>query len=118
MLTLCYNARIMKSKVIVITGGSHGLGKALAEAASMRGATVVILDKAAGDYTIKHAIKTDVSIESHVSDAAEKIVQEHGRIDIWINCAGVWILRSLLKIFRSIKPHRFSRLISSELFMV
>ena len=68
-----------KDKVIVITGAGRGIGKSLADKFTQAGAQVVASDRA----------DTDVRDEKAVIALAEKTIQKFGRIDIWINNAGV-----------------------------
>lgn len=70
----------LKNKVAAVTGGSSGIGKAIANVFAGSGATVKILDLAEG---------VNVSIQSEVDKAIADIVNEHGRIDILVNSAGI-----------------------------
>ena len=85
----------LKDKVIVITGGSKGLGKALASLFVKEGSIVVISSHNQNDLetTAKEinatAIVADITKEQEVKDLAEQVVKDYGRIDIWINNAGV-----------------------------
>ena len=89
----------MNGKVVVITGGSRGLGKALAELLSAKKAKVVIFGrnesdlKAVADKNDAIAVVGDVTIEKDVEELANKAVSHFGRIDIWINNSGVWLPR-------------------------
>lgn len=90
----------LRGKIAVITGGSHGLGKALAEILRKEEAQVVIssrsmerLSEAAKD-TGAIPIVADVRNESDVAHLAEEAEKRFGRIDIWINNAGIWIPRN------------------------
>ena len=85
----------LKNKVVVITGGSKGLGKALAISFIKEGAKVVIsshnkieLEKTATEINAT-AIVADVTKEKEVRGLAEKVVADFGKIDIWVNNAGV-----------------------------
>lgn len=87
----------MKDSVIVITGSSRGLGKALAESCAKIGAKVVISGR--NETGLKETAEaigasyfvTDVTKESDVEKLAGFAVQKYGRIDIWINNAGIWL---------------------------
>jgi dehydrogenase/reductase SDR family protein 7B len=90
----------MKDKVVVITGGSSGIGKALAQEFGSKGSKIFItgrnkveLDKTvyelAGKGITVAAFKADVSIEADNRQMAEKAVRKFGRIDILINNAGI-----------------------------
>lgn len=87
----------LEGKIVAITGGSKGLGKALAIAFGNKGAKVVIgarskeeLEATASELGIA-SIVCDVTRESDVQNLADEVLKKHGRIDIWINDAGVWL---------------------------
>ncbi|RJS93701.1 SDR family oxidoreductase [Salinisphaera sp. Q1T1-3] len=88
------------NRVVVITGGSSGLGEATARHLAEHGAIIVlgarrlermqsIVDdiKAAGGTAM--AIETDVTDRTQVQNLVDKAVAEHGRIDVMLNNAGL-----------------------------
>ncbi len=90
----------LTDKVIVITGGSRGFGLAMAKAFLDEGAAVMIcsrsaasLDRAVADLKIDHAriagVPCDVGDRSQVQSLADRTLAAFGRIDVWINNAGV-----------------------------
>lgn len=94
------NDKSLKGKTVVITGGSSGVGRAAAEAFALEGCNVVIA--ARGEKGLEEtvallhdlgvvalAVKTDVTVAEEVKNLAEKALQFNGRIDIWVNNAGV-----------------------------
>lgn len=78
-----------KGKVVVITGASAGIGRAAAKLFKAEGAEVVCLARrtAAGF----ECIPTDVTDKEAVFAAVTKIMLEHGRIDVFVNNAGMGI---------------------------
>lgn len=92
--------RSLAGKTVVITGGSSGVGRATAEAFALEGCNVVIAarGKEALDETVSLCrdlgaialgVPTDVSVAEDVQKLAEEALQFNGRIDIWVNNAGV-----------------------------
>ncbi|ASK32633.1 short-chain dehydrogenase [Chryseobacterium sp. T16E-39] len=90
----------IRGKTVVITGGSSGVGKATAEAFALEGCNIVVAarGKEALDETVSLCrdlgvavlgVPTDVSKADEVAHLAEKAIQFNGRIDIWVNNAGV-----------------------------
>lgn len=86
----------LKNKNVVITGGGRGLGKSLAKALKEAGANVVIvsnsketLEKTAEELGVK-SMELDVRNEKDVQKTVEKIIEEFGQVDVWINNAGIW----------------------------
>lgn len=83
-----------KEKVVLITGGSRGIGKAIAESFAESGATVIVTYKNAIDEEyfnskdIKH-FKCDVADEKSVQEMVDVIVKEHAKIDVLVNNAGI-----------------------------
>ena len=69
-------------KVAVITGGAHGIGKAVADTFRQEGASVYIIDKQPGDWFVG-----DVSDKEALERFAELIIQKSGRVDSLINNA-------------------------------
>ncbi len=90
----------MNGKVVVITGGSSGIGKALAYQFGSHGSKILItgrngdeLDRAVQEIaeqgiTIK-GLQADVSIEDDNRRMAEEAIREFGKIDVLINNAGI-----------------------------
>lgn len=84
----------LKGKRALVTGGSSGIGKAIAEALLERGATVAIngRDQAALDAAAKECgatgIQGDVGVEADAERVVESFVAEAGGLDILINNAG------------------------------
>jgi dehydrogenase/reductase SDR family member 7B len=90
----------MKDKVVIITGGSSGIGKALAQAFGQKGSRVLItgrnaeeLEKAVRELRQLGAevqgFRADVSIEDDNRKMAEAAISHFGRIDVLINNAGI-----------------------------
>ena len=83
----------MKNSVVVITGGSSGIGKAAAAVFAEKGHKVYELSR----RDVKHAnslithISCDVTDESQVRDVIAKIVGESRKIDILVSNAGFGI---------------------------
>jgi len=90
----------MESRIIAITGSSKGIGFALAECFLKKGQKVALMgtsqksiNEAAEKLNIySHSILPlvcDVRNTSAIEEAIKKIDEKYGRIDIWINNAGV-----------------------------
>jgi dehydrogenase/reductase SDR family member 7B len=90
----------MKDKVVIITGGSSGIGKALATVFGSNGSKILItgrnldeLNKAVTELKNKgieiHGVQADVSVEEDNRRMAEETIKIYGRIDILINNAGI-----------------------------
>lgn len=75
---------ILKEKVVVITGGSTGIGEAIAKSFKDKGAQVIIFGLNKPKYESEFH-RVDVSKEDEIKKALEKI----NRIDILVNNAGI-----------------------------
>jgi short-subunit dehydrogenase len=88
----------MKDKVVIITGASSGIGKALAAECARRGAKLVLtarnitkLREAAGNLgkTDLLLVPADVTSEKDCRDLVLQSVEKFGRIDVLVNNAGI-----------------------------
>ncbi len=80
----------VKGRVAVITGGSGGLGRAIAQRLLEGGATVCIWDLAAPPAQAgQHFLAVDVTSEDSVREAVRRTQAEVGPIDILVNSAGI-----------------------------
>ncbi len=88
-------------KVVLVTGGSRGIGKEVAEVYAENGYDVVInyvsdktdvegIKKGFEEKGVKCLlIKADVSKAEDVNNMVEKIIEEFGKIDVLVNNAGI-----------------------------
>jgi short-subunit dehydrogenase len=88
----------MKDKVVVITGASSGIGRALAYEFASRGAKLVLaarrverLEQIKNDLPQTNilTVSADVSIEQDCQKLIEEAVSHFGKIDVLINNAGI-----------------------------
>lgn len=77
----------LKNKVVAITGGGSGIGKAIAGVFAKQGAILNVLD--INEVTEHKSYKVNVSIQSEVDNVVADIVKQNGRIDILVNSAGI-----------------------------
>ena len=97
----------LRNKVALITGGTAGIGRALAQALSVAGARVAItgrderrLKETARDLGV-HPIHADVANEEHVKRTYQEVLKEFGDLDILVNNAGVGVFKSLAEFDRA-----------------
>lgn len=88
-------------EVVLITGGSSGIGEAVALQAAERGDHVVLLARGASALsrvavackdagaTSVTTLPADVADDAAVEEAVERVLAEHGRLDVVVSCAGV-----------------------------
>ena len=92
--------RDLRECVVVITGGSSGIGRAAARAFAREGSRLVLAARAVEPLQLvaeecgRHGaealvVPTDVRDEEAVRALAERAVARFGRLDVWVNCAGV-----------------------------
>ncbi len=94
----------LNDKVAIVTGARRGIGKAAAVALARAGANLAIFDLVTTDNKLNEAaeeikklghksiaMKADISQIRDVTKMVEATLSEFGRIDILVNCAGVWI---------------------------
>ena len=79
------------NKVVIITGGSSGIGLCTAAALRDRGCKVYELSRRDSEVAGITHIKCDVTDEAQIAAAVGQVMTENGRIDILINNAGFGI---------------------------
>ena len=103
-------------RVVVVTGASAGLGRAIARAFGARGAVVGLIARGkdglvAAESEIRDAggraiaLPADVSDAAAVQGAAERVEREVGPIDVWVNNAMV----SVFSPVKEMRPEEYRR---------
>jgi 3-oxoacyl-[acyl-carrier protein] reductase len=112
---------ILDNKVVIVTGGANGLGKAYSLRMAQEGARVVVADiaekeaqavvteiKATGGKAI--ALNVDVTSEAATNKMAEETIKAFGRIDALVNNAGFYYGMSR-KSFDEISPAEWDKML-------
>src|SRR4051794_1079283 len=88
----------VRDKVVVVTGGASGIGRAMARRFAADGASAIVvadLDadgvNAVADEIGGRAMTADVSVERDVIALIESVRDEHGEIDLFCANAGIAI---------------------------
>lgn len=86
----------LSGKVALVTGGSRGIGKAIAGLFAKEGASVAItardvttLKKTADELGV-FAVSADIRSDSEVKNVVNSVVEKFGRLDILVNNAGIF----------------------------
>ena len=91
----------LTGRVAIVTGGSKGLGKAIAEGLASAGSSVVLVSRnreeivdAASDVAVDYGVKTlgiqaDVTDQAAMEELASTVIDRFGQIDILVNNAGI-----------------------------
>ena len=90
-------------RIVVVTGGAHGIGRAIADKFSQEGAKVVIGDLTEPGQSSTNGdegshdqwIPLDVADETSILEFAELIKETHGGVDVLVNNAGIMKARSI-----------------------
>jgi NAD(P)-dependent dehydrogenase (short-subunit alcohol dehydrogenase family) len=113
----------LRGAVVVVTGASSGIGRATAEAFARKGATVILaarreasLEEVAAECDRLggrgRVYVLDVTDAEAVREMARWTVEHHGRIDVWVNNAAVYLLAR----FEDTPPDAFRRVIETDFF--
>ncbi len=119
----------LKDRVVIVTGGAHGIGKAYCLGFAKAGARVVIayIDKAGADRSAGEiaqavressadALHVDVSDETSTKNMAAHAVERFGRIDVLVNNAAVFSVVPMNSgRIESIDPEEWDRLMAVNL---
>ena len=86
----------LHGKIVLVTGGSRGIGKAISKLFVEEGAQVIItsknitkLEQTAKEINCSFFIDADIKNETDVNNSMKKIIEKFGRIDILVNNAGI-----------------------------
>jgi NAD(P)-dependent dehydrogenase (short-subunit alcohol dehydrogenase family) len=99
----------LKGKVAIVTGGSRGIGRAIALGFAEAGADVAVasrtsadLEKAVKEIEAKGrralAVQTNIAVKSEVDNMVAKTLDKFGTIDILVNNAAINVMRPLVDL--------------------
>lgn len=91
-----------QGKIVVITGASSGIGAMMAQTLAERGAVPILMarsekklkEEAAKINGLHGVYRLDVTSGQQVAETMERVLTEHGRIDILINNAGYGVFEA------------------------
>ena len=97
----------MKDTVTIVTGGSQGIGRSIAEFLAAKGGDVVIFDIADSSDIVQYIrqkgqrsefYQIDVSNFNMVGEAVDKVIKDMGRVSNLVNNAGITADKLLLRM--------------------
>jgi len=99
----------IRDKVVAVTGGARGIGKAIASAFAGKGARIALVDLVPADLEATRAefaargidvrsYSCNVAKEAEVISALDRVVADFGRLDVMVNNAGIIKDALLLKV--------------------
>lgn len=93
--------QVLQNKIVIVTGGCSGIGWGISQVCARHGATVIAgqrsesgrerIDALVAEGFSASFLRLDVSDPESISDFVAKVIEEHGRIDVLINNAGITI---------------------------
>lgn len=92
------SASARRTLVVAVTGGTSGIGRAVAELFQDRGQAVAICSRSPRDRRLPAAIvhhRVDVRRRDAIDGFAEAVHERFGSLDVFVNCAGVSRWRAL-----------------------
>ena len=107
----------------LVTGGSNGIGLAIAKTLGAAGARVAITGRdekrlaAAGKAIGAHAIHADVAKEADVLRTYRELFQAFGHLDILVNNAGFGVLKPLVEMDLASFEHVFATNVTGAMLM-
>jgi len=118
----------LKDKVVIVTGGGHGIGRAYCLGFGQAGSRVVVadIDKPAADQVSAEvmqqhgaqavALHTDVADEKSTKEMAAAVMQHFGRVDVLINNAAIFATIPMNRgRIETIDPAEWDRLMAVNL---
>jgi len=98
----------LQDRIVIVTGGSRNIGRAIALALAKEGANIVIadIDMESAKKTAKEieelgrksiVVKTDITRKEDINNLVEKTIQNFGKIDILVNNAGIQLAKQRLE---------------------
>src|SRR6266581_3211503 len=115
-------SRRLEGRVAVVTGSSGGIGHAIANEFAREGASVVINSRDAGRAesaasAMEHeglrasGFAADIRDPKQARALAEAAVERYGRLDVWVNNAGVNVIKPALEL----EPEEWAQVIDTNL---
>lgn len=81
----------MSAPIVIITGGSSGIGLATARVLAEKGCKVYDFSRREAQFPFMEHIRADVADAAQVRDAVAQVIAREGRVDVLINSAGMGI---------------------------
>ncbi|WP_433561156.1 SDR family NAD(P)-dependent oxidoreductase [Nocardia sp. CA-151230] len=111
---------VVSGEIILVTGASHGIGKAAARKLAAAGATVLLVARSLEDLErvaaeireaggTAYVYQSDITEFDAVEALGQRVLAEHGRVDVMINNAGRSIRRPIDESYE--RFHDFTRTI-------
>ena len=109
----------LSGKVALVTGGSRGIGFAIAKILSENGATVVITSKnsekikqAEAKISNSFGITCDIKKKNEVQNVLEQTIKKFGKLDILVNNAGIF---PKIKLLHEIEEEEWNEVLDVNL---